>query len=291
MCGIVHIYIPTSTKVIVLTAAVTIINIFIAIFGTVANSLVIIAYYRNLRLRTIQNTIFLVLAITDISVTALVQPTYVAAKLNELQGKYNCLLRNASSLLSMFFVLLSMETIAILSLHSYITLAYPYHWQSIITKSCANIAIVLSLFLASVLTFGTYLHEYFFSYAQPSLVILVIVIIVFTWYWTCKQIARHRNTIHTTQVPTTNQTISRKKILRSTITALAVILSLLTCYSLSIILFIFQRFLNTSRIGYEWYSSLRSIALTLAYLNSLLNPCLVFWRSTAFRETVKNIFN
>ena len=54
--------------------AVAVANIIIALFGTVFNSLVIMAYYFNPRLRTIQNTIFLLLAITDINVTAFLEP-------------------------------------------------------------------------------------------------------------------------------------------------------------------------------------------------------------------------
>ena len=290
-CGLTRVYIPTSIKVIALLTAVAITNIAIAICGTLANCLVIMSYYRNPRLRTIQSTIFLLLAITDTSVTAFVQPIFVVSILKELQGKYNCLLSDASTLLTMFFLLLSMETIVILSLHSYITLAYPYHWQSIITKSRVNIAIVFSIFLALLLTFGNYLHVYFLSYGQPSLIISVIIIVVFVWCWTYKLIARHQNTIQTTQSPSRIKTVSRKKILRSTITALAVILSLLICYLLLISFFIFQNYLNVSKIGYKWYTSVWNIAMTLAFLNSLLDPCLVFWRSTAFRETVRNSFN
>ena len=176
-CGLTRVYIPTSIKVIALLTAVAITNIVIAICGTQTVSLVIMAYYRNTRLRTIQNTIFFLLAITDMSVTAFVQPIFVASILKGLQGKYNCLLSEASTLLTMLFLLLSMETIVILSLHSYITLAYPYHWQSIITKSRVNIAIVFSISLALLLTFGSYLHVYFFSYGQPSLIISVLIII------------------------------------------------------------------------------------------------------------------
>jgi hypothetical protein len=56
-------------------------------FGTLANGLVIMACCRNPRLRTIQYTIFLLLAITDIGVTAFVQPIFVIATLSGLLGK------------------------------------------------------------------------------------------------------------------------------------------------------------------------------------------------------------
>jgi hypothetical protein len=92
LCDLFYAYIPTGTKTIALQTAVAIINIIIALFGTLANSLVIMAYYRNPRLRTIQNTIFFVLAITDISVTAFVEPTFVAVILSGFSGNLSCFL-------------------------------------------------------------------------------------------------------------------------------------------------------------------------------------------------------
>lgn len=87
-----EIYLASSITVNTAQTVLVLFNIFISFFGTLANGLVIMAYYRDPRLHTIQNTIFLLLAITDISVTAFVQPTYVAAILSGLLGKPNCLL-------------------------------------------------------------------------------------------------------------------------------------------------------------------------------------------------------
>ena len=134
-CEALVFHIPTELRTFSLKAAMAMINIVIALFGTLANGLVIIAYYRNPRLRTIQNTIFLLLAITDFSVTAFVEPIYVAAILDSFLGSHSCVLWDLTSILSMLFVQLSLVTSVILSLQSYITLAYPYHYQTIITKS------------------------------------------------------------------------------------------------------------------------------------------------------------
>ena len=92
------------------------------------------AYYRNPRLRTIQNTIFLLLAITDVCVNMLVQPLYSAAILTSLLGKRDCLVWDISTISSWLFLGVSLVTIVILSLQSFITLAYPYRFQEIITK-------------------------------------------------------------------------------------------------------------------------------------------------------------
>ena len=77
MCEMSFLHIPTGLKMIALQYAIAIINIAIAFFGAMANGFVIMAYYRIPRPRSIQNTIFLLLAITDFSVTALVEPMYM----------------------------------------------------------------------------------------------------------------------------------------------------------------------------------------------------------------------
>ncbi len=289
------VYSPTDKEVIILQAAVAILNIVIALFGTLANSLVIISYYRNHRLRTIQNTIFLLLAITDINVTAFVEPTYAAAILSSLQllGKrHNCLLWDIGTILSQLFLGLSLITIVILSLQTYITLAYPYHWQIMITKSRFNLTIVFSWLLILLLTLAVILHGSVFKYGAPCIISLAIITVAFVWCWIYEIVARHRKAIKATQVPSISRNISRKKILRSTATALAVILSLLGCYFLALCFFFWQLFMDPSeKLGCDTYGILWSMAVTLMYLNSLLNPCLVFWRSTPFRETAKRMLN
>ncbi len=286
------VFISTDKKVIVLQTAVAILIIVIALFGTLANSLVIMSYYRNPRLRTINNTIFLLLAITDINVTVFVEPMYAAVILSSLLGKGNCLLWDIGTILSQLFLGLSLITIVNLSLQSYITLAYPYHWQLIITKSRFNLTIVLSWLLILPLTLGVYLHVSILTYGFPCIISLTIITVVFTWCWTYKLVARHRRAIEATQTPSISQNISRKKILRSTATALAIILCLLGCYFLALCFFFWQMFMDPwKKLGRDTYEILWSVAVTFMYLNSLLNPCLVFWRNAPFRETAKNILN
>ena len=285
-CEMTLVHLPTGLKAIALKAAVAIINIVIALFGTLANGLVIMAYCRNPRLRTIQNTIFLLLAIPDLSVTAFVVPIYVAAILCNFLGSHSCTLWDVGSLLSVLFLQLSLVTSVILSLQSYITLAYPYHHQTMITKRRLIITIVSFFLLVSSLTFSVFWRRYILAYGFAVIVSLAIITVVLTWCWTYKLVARHQRAIQTTQSPSTSQNISRRKILRSTITAFFIIASLLSCYALSSFLYCTEILQNHAKIA-----SVTLIAVTFVYLNSLLNPCLVFWRSTAFRETVGILFS
>ena len=267
-----------------------IVNIAISIFGTVANGFVILAYACNPRLRTIQCKIYLLLAITDITVTAFVAPMYVTASLMDLKGNTYCILWAINGISSSFFLELSQAIIVLLRVESYITLAYPYHWRSIISAFRFNSAIVISFLVVSALTVGFYVYDFIFNYIQPCILILEIVVVTVIWCWTYKMIGRHQREIQSRQSSSRSEQISRRKILRSTLTTIAVISSFFVCHFSILSIFIFAKFLNRSTLGINGYALLWSLSITFVYFNSLLNPCLVFWRNSSFRKTVENIF-
>jgi hypothetical protein len=217
-------------------------NIFISFFGTLANGFVIMAYYRDPRLHTIQNTIFLLLAITDISVTAFVQPTYVAALLSGLLGKPNCLLWFITMTATRLFILFSLLTIVILSLQSYITLAFPFRFQSILTNRRLKVMAAFFWLIVTTIALAFVFYPLLDVYFGVCIISSTIVIVVFTWIWTYKLVNRQQKAIHTNQPSSAQEVVSRKKILRSTVTAFAIILSLLGCYCFGLYYLIFSTY-------------------------------------------------
>ena len=266
------------------------INIVVAVFGTLANGMVMLAYYRNRRLRTIQNDIFLLLATTDIAVTVIIQPIYVVAIFSGLMGKRDCLIWEIVVVLSWLFLGLSMATIVIISWQSYITLAYPYRNQAIITKHRLKIAVFFSwLLMTAAVVKSTLLHHLSFaSYLCAGVVLLTMISVLFTWVRTYKIVAKHRRIIQTSQTPTGGKLVTRKTVFRSTITALLVTLGLFLCYSLGLLLS-FHAMVNVWRVEHNLLLILYPVSWTLMYSNSLLNPCLLFWRNSGFRQTARNI--
>ena len=282
-------YFPTDIQSVATQSALIMVNIPISLFGTLANSLIIMAYYRNPRLRTIQNKIFLQLAITDFGVTAFVQPILVIATLNGFLRNHYCILWGLEAVSKATFVEMSLITIVILSLQSYITLAYPYHWQSMITKYRLNIVFLISWILTTIKSFAVFSNWEFVKYWILCVICLAIITVSLIWTWTYKLVARHRFVIQSTQTPS-SENVEQKKIVRSTVTALAVVLSLVICYMLDIFIIMFDNYFNASKLGRTMYGTVCLVAVTSMFLNSLLNPCLLFWRNTPFREAVKNIF-
>ena len=230
----------TSIKDAALQSVLAMINIVISLFGTLANALVIIAYCRYPRLRTVQITILLLLAITDFGVTAFIQPIFVITILSALLGNNVCILQAVYVVLSFLFLELSLITVVILSLQSSITLAYPYRYQNIITKRRLIVVFVVSwlfVLLKSLLIFQLAMVTFYGSYFILCSTIFTVAI---TWCWTCKLVARHRKAIQSTQTPSNSENVAKKKILRSTITAFLIISSLLACYFLDLCFFFLQ---------------------------------------------------
>ena len=175
---------------IVVKIIVVVVNIVTSVLGTLANG-IMTAYYRNRRLRTIQNTIFLLLAATDISITAVVQPIYVVATLRGLMEKRDCLVWEIVTVSSWLFLGLSMATINILSWQSYITFAYPYRSQVIITKHRLKIAVVLTWFLMTAAVLKSTLLHYmsFASHLGAGVIFLTMISVFFTWVSTYRIVA------------------------------------------------------------------------------------------------------
>ena len=290
-CFTFHFHFSTEIKAISLQCAVAIINIAIAFFGTVANGLVILVYHHNPRLRTIQDKVFFLLAVTDIIVNAFIEPAYVVATLMDFLGNSSCLLWSIIHVSSSFFLELSQALLFLLTLQSYITLAYPYHWRSIMTTFRFNTTIVITLILALALNVAFCFYDFTYKYIQPCFLLFEILVVIIIWCWIYKLVRRHQKAIKTTRTPSLKNEVSQAKVLRSTITLFVVILSLIVCHFLILTTLLFAPFLNRSSIGHDNFNILWSMAVTLMYLNSLINPCLVFWRSSSFRKTVKKYFS
>ena len=285
-----HLQLASNKNEVLAEIALVVINIIFCLLGTAANSLVIIAYCRNSHLRTIQNMLFLLLAFTDIGVTSFAQPAFAAAMLSDLLGKRDCLVWNITIILSWLFIGLSLVTIAVLTLQTYITLAYPYRFQSIITKTRLIILVVVFWFVIAAPLLKTLIlrHLALTNYICFGVILLPTIFVIFTWLWIHKLVSRHRRVIETSQTPTGPNFETRQTVLRSTITALFVTLSLFGCCCPTIV-FMLSEMISTWRVDQNIYLTLHQVSWTLMYLNSLLNPCLVFWRSSNFWKAARNI--
>ena len=289
MCLALSYYHTANITYATLEAILLCINALLSLFGTAANVLIITSYFRNRQLQSIQNFIFLVLAFNDLIVTALVQPLFIIGNLSGVLGLQDCLFSDLRILISFFCIGLSMQTITILSLQSFIFLAFPYRCQAVLTKYRLKIAVgacwVVVLFITIVAT----------VVGRPAIVIgggLVIItislfIVTLTWIWTYRLVCRHRKTIRVEQTPSNCRPVPSR--CRSACTAFIIILSLFISYLPATAVLTYRAESVSSSTVEHRYFLFQGIGFTFLYANSLVNPCLVFWRSSAFRKTAMNL--
>ena len=284
----------TSRTQAVIIATITA-NILTSLFGTIANILIIMAYYRNRRLREPkQNFIYFVLAITDLVIAAALQPSYTVATIVDLTyGIKSCTIWQAYLFQTLICINLSLTIFFILSLQMFITLAYPY--QQYITKYRLKMTIIVSCFFCLSFATVTFIFDlahiavswsYLFSFIVFSTVML-------TWKWSHDLSVRHqraiRNQLQTTST-FTSELAARKKILRAARTTLFIMLSLFVCYILTLgIIFPFYLITKEPVVERNRYLILWCVSMTLSYLNSLVNPCVLLYRNSGFRESVRRI--
>lgn len=281
---------PANALYITITVCFAIINIALAICGTIANMLIIKTFCKHRRVRVVQNTLFALLATTDLLITAFAQPIYIVAMLQSAFFVYTCELWLANFIVTYLCLGLSLITVTVLTWHSFITLAFPYHYQRLVAylKSSVAISWLSMIVIVALLTCFASLKG--LATTGAIFILFTMSTVTLTWLWIYKLIRRHRHRIITNQTPTnhTGNLLAQRKMLRSTATACMIVGGLITCYMLGLSRLIYDAYIiDNSWIVLEYV--IGPLSTTLMYGNSLINPCLVLWRNAEFREAAKRI--
>lgn len=267
---------------------VIVVNSLFALVGTVANTLIITAYGKNKKLRVWPSLLFAVLAVTDLTVTGLEQPLYIVFKIKEIYATDRCLLLTLIGTLTNICCGLSLVTTFVISVQSFLTLAYPY--QNMVSPARVSFVLVnawLALILFPLFAVFNFIGHKTILIVDTVLVFSLVVIIILIWSWIHRLTSRHRNAITAVQTPSNwlPEAMGRKRF-RSTITCHLIAGSVLVCYLPDVVLLICQ-----SR-GLSSFALLKLVTpwtSTVLYSNSVLNPLLLFWRKRDLRQTVRRL--
>ena len=269
--------------------AYVIANSLVSLPGVIFNVLVIAAYVRNKNLRTPSNMLFIVLAFSDLMVGVIVQPLQILRAVQELLGTVDCKTWAASRLLSYFCCGVSLLTIGIIPIERFITLAFPYRYQNMVTPFRLKLAVAVTWFciLAFVTAHLGVVPFTTLSAVGASLIILTIACVIPMWLWIHRLIRKHRHTIGSMHVVASRErTRQRKGVFRTTGTCYFIVGAVILCYTPSL-----------SMLGYIAFHEPSFLVLfvlmpwaeTVMFINSLINPLLLFTRKTSFRENAKEL--
>lgn len=262
------------------------------LFGSTANALVIVSYFKNSRLRTLSNVPLLSLAFSDSLVTAVVLPLHVTRLVKEIYGARNCVLWTLKRLASYFSAGVSLFSITIISVERFITLAYPYHYQTILTKIRVNAVVTatwLITFVFVVSNIGLLPYKVLRTMAT-SAVILCTSTMLLIWTWVYKLLRKHERRISTNHTPSVSlsETISRKETHRNTRTSGLIVTGLILCY---LPLVLMMAYYWTEPKSFTGIYLVTPWGETLVLAHSLFNPLYVFWRKSEFRRTAWNFIS
>lgn len=285
---------PAKGREFVINVSIIAANVLLSILGSVANMAIMLSYYRNKRLRSEHTMLLCILATIDFTITAVLQPLFVVARFSVILGTFDhCKLWNMNCLSSLVCINISMLLLIFLYVERFIALRFSYRYKLIVTRS----RIAIAVFGAWLLVLGIVFLEIFRDAPTPLyllyaiLTVLTVFVCLSLGLWTENLLRRHRKTIKRTQTASLSQAQikARKKTKRLTRTAQLISTTLLACYIPCAIAATYEVLYDEKNLWY--YEIVRPCVVTLLYINSALDPCVLLWRNHDMRKTAIHLFD
>lgn len=265
---------------LVTTTVLNGITSFPAIFG---NIFILLVLVRRPQIRSNSHVLLGCLALTDVLVGIIVQPFLVAISIQ-------CLTFNGSSCL-MYVIyditkyvcgLCSSCVSFLVSAERYFAISFPYRYAFFVTKTrvlvaCACVWITgITVAIARLFTRrGKPFGILFIVFLSVSFIIVTLL------YLKMLHIAnRHRVQINTQDRTLTKQRLRERKALKTTMTIIAVYLLCYLPYIIARLYFVNAQHKRTFRYVVMLWPK------TLLYINSSLNPFILFWRLRKVRKAL-----
>ena len=270
-------------------------NAFLSFTAIVLNVITIKALRKTPSLSRTLKTLLLNLTISDLGVGLLVQPLYVASLVMENEQNTNNIafyvVRKAHIIQRQLFVSGSFLSVFVLTVDRFLAIHLHLRYQELVThKRVVTVVVSTWVFRASI----TFLRQ-FYSTMGSLPAIIVVVCMITTGLLYCKiyaAVRHHTNQIHVLQVQQVAQNGEMPNAARQRKMAVAtfyVYVVYLVCY-LPVACIILAKTNGETVL----LSRLEYFTLTLAYLNSSLNPVIYCWKMRHIRQTVmvilRNIF-
>lgn len=284
---------PSEGKYYTIDVFVIVINILLSIVGSAANGAIIAAYLRNQRLRNEHAMLMCVLSSTNFIVTAILQPLFISTKFGKLFAVNFCVVWSVNSLLSFICLSVSLLCLVFISLERFAVLRYPCRYKLIVTRRrikiavcCAWSLVLIMAVLHLIIAVRKVTYIFYAILALCSIVIGMSLLAV-----TEIKLRHHRRSIRHSQTANMSnaQIKAQKKIACSTRTTLVIAGILIACYLPGMLMLTYEGFHEVMYL--DFYMITRPWVITLMYVNSALDPCMVLWRNREMRTTATNIFD
>ena len=272
-------------KVLVINCAV---NIPLAIISIIGNSLVLHAVWKTSTLRSPSVVLLCGLALSDLTVGAVVQPVFIANDLIRLLSQdqsLKTLFFGIYNLLAFYVCGISLFTITAISVDRLVAIQKPLRYPSFVTIPRVRCILVAVWITCAILVNAQFWNDTIYLVLVAVVICVCLFISAFSHVKIYKIVRDHKRRIQIQQEAVETNTVdfhsNMSGLKRSALNAFLVFLVLIACYCPYFIVFVV-----TSVFPINVMLS-RSLASTVVFINSALNPFLYCWRIYEIREVVK----
>ena len=257
-----------------------ILNAPLMLLSIVGNALVLVAILRTPSVRS-PSVIFLCnLAVTDLLVGLVVQPTYIAEQLVRTVPALEEPVR------AMGFAMcgVSLSTMTAITVDRFLALHYHMQYPNLMTKSRAIYTIITIWCIITLFSFSILwsLRTYYVLAAFCITICLLVCLVCFIKIY--RIVRRHQLQIHVQQQAVENSTDTKnhhiRQSTRSAKNIFIYFLAMILCYSPFSIVVIISGFTGVD------LKVILTFSFTVVLMNSSINPFLYCWRMTELRTAV-----
>ena len=268
----------------------SLINFIGAFFAFSGNGIICLTFWKSSQLRS-QSQLFLwCLAFADFLTGLIVQPFYGAYKIVYIAGyvSASCVLRVIIETVAWFSAALSCALVSSIIGERYLALHYHMRYHDVITTKRIILYIVflvIVMAIASLLRFAMANIRPFLYFNICGLLLSLITLLTCSWK-IYKQVRRHFLQIHD-QNSKESKAIDMRRFKKSLINmAYIAILYIIAYMPFTCVLFLYlhKGFTADVEVAYD-------TTRTLAFVSSIWNPFLYFWKIQELREAVKKVLN
>ncbi|EDO49781.1 predicted protein [Nematostella vectensis] len=276
----------TTNELFTVTAIVNcVLNSAIALSALLTNIAILLAFGREPNLRSNANFLLAWLALTDVLVGAVVQPLNIVLHIAVLQGKYFCDVTAAFDATKFLTSMMSVVTALLISVDRCLTVSLPFKYAILVTTKRITIVLISCWGFWTVIVASWTLGVAGAILQLSCIVLLILTFVILAGIYTkMAQLAqRHRNQIASQSRATQSKMITETKQHKAIKTAMYVIGAMVVCYlPIMVVVIIDMLVVMQEEVRYVTVS----LAETLVFLNSSLNPAIYCLRSQEVRQAV-----
>ena len=263
-------------------------DIVLSITAFLGNTLILIALRKESSLHPPSKVLFNCLATTDLCVGLIAQPIHVSYLISRVHGKWDFCSHAVTSHFLACYTLsgVSLLTVTCKSVDRLLAALLGLAYRQVVTLKRTYVVVVL-FWVLSVLAAISYLINDLITFWYGDVVISLCVVISISSYTKIFRTLRgHRRQVqNNTQQQSQGTRLDFARYRKAVFNTLWVQLALVVCYLPYCIVSACFRYARKSH--FQSYFLAWELTITLAYLNSSLNPFLYCWKISEVKQAVK----